>query len=288
MNNAIKKPKALLLAGFIVLGCGAIAWQTTGKAKKADSAKHYVYGDTSKPRKQPDADDVFGMKDLDEQMKQLDEQMKQLDIQMQQLDTQLSKHLKEALAKIDFEKIGKDVDASLKAIDWTKMQEEIQSSMKEVQEEISKIDKEKIQREVQDALKEAQEEMKQVNMEKLKEEMKKLQEELKSEQLDIKIDGEQIRKEVAEAMKDAKESIKKAGEELKEMKSFIDELEKDGLVDKKNGFNIEWKNGGDLYINGQKQPKEVSEKYKKYYKGKDYQININKNDDKYNPVGESI
>ena len=34
------------------------------------------------------------------------------------------------------------------------------------------------------------------------------------------------------------------------------------------------KNGGDLYINGTKQSKEISEKYRKYYKEDGYEFNF--------------
>ena len=40
-------------------------------------------------------------------------------------------------------------------------------------------------------------------------------------------------------------------------------MEADGLIDKKKGYTIEWKSG-ELYINGTEQPKNVSDKYKKY------------------------
>ena len=49
---------------------------------------------------------------------------------------------------------------------------------------------------------------------------------------------------------------------------------KDGLIDKDKRFSIEWKNGGDLYINGTKQSKEISEKYRKYYKEDGYEFNF--------------
>ena len=54
-----------------------------------------------------------------------------------------------------------------------------------------------------------------------------------------------------------------------QLKEFTDALAADGLIDKKKGYTIEWKNG-DLYINDKVQPKSVSDKYRKYedFKGK--------------------
>ena len=65
------------------------------------------------------------------------------------------------------------------------------------------------------------------------------------------------------------------------MKEFTDELEKDGLIDKDKGYSIEWKNGGELYINGKKQSKEISDKYKKYYKKDGWRIEMNGHGDKH-------
>ena len=47
------------------------------------------------------------------------------------------------------------------------------------------------------------------------------------------------------------------------MKDFTDELAADGLINKKKGYTIEWKNGN-LYINDKEQSKDISDKYRKY------------------------
>jgi hypothetical protein len=47
------------------------------------------------------------------------------------------------------------------------------------------------------------------------------------------------------------------------MKTFTNALAGDGLIDKKKGYTIEWKKGS-LYINGNEQPKNISDKYHKY------------------------
>ena len=57
-------------------------------------------------------------------------------------------------------------------------------------------------------------------------------------------------------------------------------VQKDGLIDKNKGYSIEWKNGGELYINGKKQTKEISDKYKKYYKKDGWRIEMNGHGDK--------
>ena len=83
-----------------------------------------------------------------------------------------------------------------------------------------------------------------------------------------------MEKQVEESMKDARIQMEKAKKQLQELKEFTDALQKDGLIDKDKRFSIEWKNGGDLYINGTKQSKEISEKYRKYYKEDGYEFNF--------------
>jgi len=46
---------------------------------------------------------------------------------------------------------------------------------------------------------------------------------------------------------------------------MLDEMEKDGLINSKEDYDIEYKEGN-LYINDQKQPQEVLNKYKEYFK----------------------
>ncbi|MDQ6756439.1 MAG: hypothetical protein M3004_05845 [Bacteroidota bacterium] len=61
----------------------------------------------------------------------------------------------------------------------------------------------------------------------------------------------------------------------KDVKEMTTEMEKDGLINKKEGYNIEYKNK-ELLINGKKQSNEVTEKYRKYFKGEDFQIKRSK------------
>ena len=51
---------------------------------------------------------------------------------------------------------------------------------------------------------------------------------------------------------------------MESLKALIEVIEKDGLFNTKKGYNIKVKDG-ELYINGNKQPKETYEKYKQFY-----------------------
>ncbi|MBX3254029.1 MAG: hypothetical protein KF862_07815 [Chitinophagaceae bacterium] len=62
----------------------------------------------------------------------------------------------------------------------------------------------------------------------------------------------------------AKDNMKKANEKLQQLRSFKDDLEKDGLIKKGASYTIEIK-GGSLYINGERQSQKVNKKYKNKY-----------------------
>jgi hypothetical protein len=89
--------------------------------------------------------------------------------------------------------------------------------------------------------------------------------------------------EIEKSMAEAKQSMEIAKTELTGYKSFIDGLEKDGLINKKDSYTIEYKNG-ELTVNGKKQPAELVRKYNDFLKDrKDFTIkkdNSNFNIDK--------
>ncbi|MCW3081451.1 hypothetical protein [Segetibacter sp.] len=188
---------------------------------------------------------------LDLQMKQLDLQMHKLDQQMKQVDmSKMKLQLEKALQKIDKQKIVAEVNESLKTIDWEKMGDQMNDA-------VAQVDK--------------------VKLTEVKKEMAKVRAELQRQKFDMNftvpdIDMKKIRRNTEKAMKSARESMKKIKVEMKGLRDFTNALESDGLIDKLKPYKIEVK-GGDLYINDKKQPKEVSEKYRKYYRKDSFTIN---------------
>ena len=183
--------------------------------------------------------------ELDRAMEKLDIELRKLDEKMKNMDfSKIQKSVDESLKKIDFEKIGKDVEEAMAKVDWKKINSDVQAAMEKVQK---------------------------VDMVKLQEDMKKVTEDIKNMKIDINIDHEKIQKDVNEAMKKAKVSIDKAMVEVKQMQEFIDALDADKLIDKKKAYKIEIKDG-ELFINDTKQSKEVSDKYRKYFKKDNYSI----------------
>jgi hypothetical protein len=57
--------------------------------------------------------------------------------------------------------------------------------------------------------------------------------------------------------------------ELKLMNQLIDGLQKDGLIHRNKPYTVQIKEG-ELYIDSKKQPKEVTDKFRKYFSGDNY------------------
>jgi hypothetical protein len=174
------------------------------------------------------------------------------------------------MKQIDMAKIQMEVDKAMKEVDMEKIQAQIEKATneinvakidKEIKESLASVDWEKMNKDM--------EELKRIDMSKLDADMKKLEIEMKGL-------GPKIKKE----MENAKASIEKAKAEMKEYKSFVDGLEKDGLIKKKENYTIQHKNG-ELIINGKKQPANVYNKYGSFLK-KHNKFTIKKSDDDFN------
>jgi copper chaperone CopZ len=209
--------------------------------------------------------------------------MKQLDELTDNLDVEL-KNVAEELKKINMEDIIKQVEASLKEVNLEKINADVQKSLasvnfqnieKEIKDALKEVKCDKINADVKQALQEAKTEMNKVNTAEIKKAMEEAGKALDKAKLELKqIDFGKI-------MDNAKEGIDKAKAKLRSMKTMFTEMEKDGLIDTKAGFTVNFKDG-DLFINGKKQPKAVTDKYSKYisdvkdFDDKDFSITIDK------------
>ncbi len=172
------------------------------------------------------------MKDLNESMKMFDAQKMQLDMEKAMKDVDFEKMQKE-LSKIDFSNVEKEMARAMKEFDGAKFQKEMQESMQ-------KIDWEKMQSEF--------DRMKNIDMKKMQLDMEKMQSELNKM-------GPELEK--------AQVEIEKAKKEMKEYKEFVDGLEKDGLINKKDDYTINHEDGA-LIINGKKASEATYNKYKTF------------------------
>ncbi|OQP47808.1 hypothetical protein A4H97_31075 [Niastella yeongjuensis] len=223
-------------------------------------------------------------RDLDKELRQLDDAKEKLE-QMKDRDwEQISKQVEETIYKIDFDKIQQQVDEAVKRIDVEKMHREVEESLRridfdKIQQNIDQVNKEDLKREIEKArrevenalrneewkqeLKEAQRRSKddvQKELDNAKKEMDRVKEELRNQKFDFKKD-----------MDKAREEVDKAREEMKGYQELIYEMEKDGLLNTKEDYSIEYKSS-DLFINDKKQPQSVTDKYSKYFKKKNIAI----------------
>jgi hypothetical protein len=206
--------------------------------------------------------------------------------------TDLDKTIKQSLEmaeksmkEIDWNKISKQVEQSIKQIDITKLQMEINNSMKaidlkkslrqaqiEINRSMKEIDMSKMKLEIEKELKNVRKNINSEEMKKSMEEIKKINfDELKKEMENLKKEMELNKDHFKLEMDKAKLEMLKAKTELGEIKEMTNEMEKDGLINKKESNTIEFKNK-ELFINGKKQSQQITEKYLKYFKGDNFKF----------------
>jgi hypothetical protein len=221
-----------------------------------------------KEKKIRDLDDVldelngvdFKM-DMEKMQKELNESMKNLDMKKIQLD------MEKAMRNVDFEKLQKEFDQSMAKIDFEK---EMAKAMKE-------FDATKIQKEVQESMQKIEWDKMKMEFDKVKDiDMKKMQLDMEKMQAELSKIGPEIEK----SLENAKVEIEKATIEMKEYKEFVDGLEKDGLINKKEEYTIKHDNG-ELFINGKKASDATYKKYKPFL-DKHKKFTIEKSDDDFN------
>ena len=214
--------------------------------------------------------DHMKMKDFDKLEEQLDKVLDKVGTELKNINFgEIEKTVEASLKSIDMESIMKTVETTLKSIDIEKIVEDATSSLKDLNWEGK-------EGEIKEALKEAKEEIEKAKIEIKKidtDEMKKEFENAKKEIEKAKIEFKNI--DMDKIMKEAKEGIAKGKEELRQLKTMFNEMEKDGLVNAKDGFTLEYKDK-DLFIDGKKQSQQVTDKYKKYFDQEHFKITIDK------------
>jgi len=237
----------------------------------ARNANDYDNCDTipKKEKKIRDLDDVLVERnavdlkmDMEKMQKELNESMKKLDMKKIQLD------MEKAMRDVDFEKLQKEIEQSVK-IDFGNIEKEMAKAMKE-------FDATKIQKEIQESMQKIEWDKMKVEFDKVKEiDMKKMQLDMEKMQAELS----KIGPEIENSLENAKVGIEKAKVEMKEFKEFVDGLEKDGLINKKEEYTIKHDNG-ELIINGKKASDAVYKKYKPFL-DKRMKFTIEKSDDDF-------
>jgi len=263
---------AIAIMGIAAIGLSSLAW--TGNQQS--QSIQYVQDTVPTGKKSKEASKEY-KKDLDKEIDELDRAthnlrnmphidfnriQAEIEASMKEVNEQLAKHkmdkvklqkeINETLAQVDIEKIQADLKASLKdldqldgnKIDSEKLRNEIEKSLEEIK---TRINPEEIRKSVEKAIDK-------VDMEKVKQEVEKATEEIKKNKVTVKLDMEMMRKE-----------IENSRNEVKGFQEMIYEMEKEGLINTKNDYSIEYKQG-EIYINGNKQSGQVNNKYRSFFK----------------------
>jgi hypothetical protein len=283
-----------LLAAFLLIGLSTLALVSWDRKQGGDDHQRYYQDFQDTPKKKNNVVREKKVRDLDDAMEEMD------NVNMDEIMANVQKEIAEAMKSVDAAKIQKEVADAMKEVNMEKIMQEVQQAMKsidfdamqkEIKEAMKDIDAAKIQKEVNEAMKEVDmekikkeisEAMSKVDMAKIKAEIEsaqkinteEMQEQMKKVQEELKGIGPKIEKEMAEA----KVSIEKAKAELKEYKGFVDGLEKDGLINKKEDYTIKHKDG-ELMINGKKASEQIYNKYRSFLeKHKSFNIEKDKDD----------
>jgi bla regulator protein BlaR1 len=263
MNKIFQKNKNIIAAitAGLVIGGITMSFQNTpfGPIDKLDTLMDSQ--DTLPAEKNKEDDSRMSMKDFDLLIQNMDKEM--IKMQKEVTKTNFDKMHQEiaaSLDKVDFDKIKREIDKAMKDIDFSKIEKGVKSALNE-------IDWENVDDAVKGSLQDAKKEIEKINMESVKREMEKAK-------LEIEISRNELKKiNIDEIAKNANAGIAKAKEELRLKKQMFNEMEKDGLISKKEGFTIEYKDKT-LIINGKIQNDAVRDKYQQYIKGDPFKISI--------------
>ncbi len=210
------------------------------------------------------------MKDLDELVGDLDKTLLQVGTELKNIDfTSIQKDVEKALKDVDMQKIMREAELSIHSIDLDKIMADVKSSLKDIDWDKKSVEVGEAMREAKKEIEKAHHEINHIDKDVIEKALEETRKELEKTKLEIKkIDMDKI-------MAEAREGIGNAKEELRQIKAMFAEMEKDGLIDRKAGFSVEYKDK-DLYINGKKQPENVTDKYRKYFKDEHFKMNIEK------------
>ena len=266
--------------------------------------------DTIPTKKRIKSSREAGERDLDKELRQLDNAKEELETLSEKDWDKVRREIEESIKKIDTDKIKEEVEKSLKQVDLDKIQREIETSLnkvdfKQIERDIEKAMKEveitinetdikkelykarkeigKAKLEIEEQLKnkewqkEVQDELQKVNSKEIEKAMENARIEMERVKDDLNLEKLDMSKELDKA----RIEIDKAKIELKGYQEMIYTMEKQGLLNTKEDYEIEYSNG-ELRINGKKQTEAVASKYRKYFKSNKNKTTITKEDGNIN------
>lgn len=270
--TAFSSRRLLIIVLIASLTIGLISWGHKQNPGRYDQAMDDTVPKkkTEREKKIRDLDDVLDELDRTDMKAQMEKAQKEIEEAMKSFDkAKIKLEIDRAMKEVDMDKIRKEVEESIAKVDFKKINEELAQAMKE-------FDAAKIQREISESLAKVNWDKMKAEMERVKEiDMKKLDEEMEKLNKEMKELGPRIERE----MEKAKVEIEKAKAEIKEYKEFVNGLENDGLINKKEGYSLKHKDG-ELFINGKKASEQIYNKYHSFLE-KHKKFNIEKDDDDF-------
>lgn len=245
--------KWMMLAVLAITTAGALAWREAGndQSPMKDNLQRNWTDDTTRPKNRIRGNNDITAGELDRAMKELDRAGVEMDKTLKLDFSKMEKEIKESMAevnKIDYNEIAREVSNALQKVDWNVIHKEVARALQNIDIRISEKDKEE-----------------------MKKEMLKAKKEIEAAKINSKIDMSHMKESIEKGMAAARAGIEKAKKEIAQYREFLNELDKDGLINKNKAYKVEVKSG-ELFINGVKQSKEVNDKYRKYFKEEDFSI----------------
>jgi len=310
MSHKSKPVAWLVIACFVASGIAGLAWQT----KTNSSAGKHFQQDTTPKKEKVQEDEIIINGDLDRAMEEVKKAQESLERQLQKGSMEkMQKDLLRAQAQLNAKEIHREVEKAMKEIELQKLNLEdqmknidMQKIQAETQEALQKINWEKMKKDMQQAqaelknnidykkiesgvrrsmeeTKKAMARLKEVDMQKIQRELERASEDLRANEGQVREGLERAKKEIDEnlhkdlrkELEKAKEGVQKATEELRSYKEMINEMQKDGLLKNDGNYNIKYKKG-ELYIDGVKQPGNITDKYRHYFKQENVQLRKSK------------
>ena len=284
-----------------------VAWAGNPQSPQGNTSTQQ---DTIPTKKRIKSSREAGERDLDKELRQLDNAKEELETLSEKDWDKVRREIEESIKKIDTDKIKEEVEKSLKQVDLDKIQREIETSLnkvdfKQIERDIEKAMKEveitinetdikkelykarkeigKAKLEIEEQLKnkewqkEVQDELQKVNSKEIEKAMENARIEMERVKDDLNLEKLDMSKELDKA----RIEIDKAKIELKGYQEMIYTMEKQGLLNTKEDYEIEYSNG-ELRINGKKQTEAVASKYRKYFKSNKDKTTITKEDGNIN------
>ena len=271
MKQFILKHKKAITSTIAILLIGAITMSfqentlTYGKFLIPEDDDYVGYCADTLPDKEG-----IKMKDFDKLQTEIDKSILQVNEEMKKMDfSKMQKEIEASLKNVDMDKIRKDIDLALKNIDMDKIMAEVCASVKNLTVEYKNEDIKNALAEAKVEIEKARLEIKEIDKDAIKKELDNAKKEIEKSMLEIsKINIDKI-------LAEARAGIDKAKDELKLTKELFTELEKDGLINPGNGFTVEYKNK-ELFIDSKKQSEKITDKYRKYFKQDHFKMTIEK------------